>query len=298
MHLVRNTELWINHMTDSDFKEAIGLLEYEGIRRSEAAIWFFIDDEEILPNPNRYLFECLTLVNFFLNILWAVKDCSVNAKLGFLRCENKGKIGYFSNAMLRFYSKASGEVSNTEFSLEEVSAAKGMMKIFSFAVRGQSSRDQFTAIHKDNSRLVLFLHHLEAARSAGDLARRIMHGCSAVETLLSTSPRELTHQLSERVALFTTSKSDERREVFLEMKTIYDIRSKVAHGSALKESQLRKLTNISSKFDSLLRTLFYKVITNIDLIKLFCEGSEKDIDDYFLNIFFPDKHDSPDNTLQ
>ncbi len=125
-----------------------------------------------------------------------------------------------------------------------------------------------------------------------------MHGCSAVETLLSTSPRELTHQLSERVALFTTDESEERREVFLEMKTICDIRSKVSHGSALKKNQLRELPSISSKFDSLLRTLFYKVITNIDFIKLFCEGVEKDIDDYFLNIVFPDNHDSPDNTLQ
>jgi hypothetical protein len=282
-HLLRCCKMWASLTTD-DFKHAIGRMEFEGIQNSEAAVWFFIPNEEPLPSPRHYLFERLGLVKLFLNMLWAVKDCSVNCKLGFLQWHSGDTTGYESNSLGRLYSKASGKVDDTIFSAQEVKRAQALM--LDFAKTGGYERQQSTALIKGNSRLAIFLHHTEAARAAGDLALRIMHSCSGLESLLSTTTSELSHQLSERAALLTASIPEEQRQVFLEMKTVYDIRSKVAHGSTLKGRSLNELASISSKLDSLLRSIFSRVLEDSDLLELFSKGTDDEINSRFVSLLF------------
>ena len=157
---------------------------------------------------------------------------------------------------------------------------------FAAATSGGYKREQSTAIVKGNSRLALFLHHIEAARAAQDLALRVMHGCSALESLLSTTTSELSHQLSERAALLAASDPARQREVFFNMKTVYDIRSKVAHGSTLKGKGLSDLLSISKVLDSLLRSIFTMVLEGDDMANLFCNGSDDDINNHFVSLLF------------
>ena len=284
-YLMRNTKMWAS-LTDDGFKEAIGTLEYEGIRNSEAAVWFAIPDDEVLTNSRHYLFQALSLVKLFLNMLWAMKDCSVNCKMGFLRWQNMNETGYESNSLGRLYFRASGDTVATLFSESEIRRARAFMLIFSAGISNSYKREQATAIVKGNSRLALFLHHIEAARAAQDLALRVMHGCSALESLLTTTTSELCHQLSERTALFTASDPARQKEVFLHMKTVYDIRSKVAHGSTLKSKCLSDLPNISEKLDSLLRSIFTIVLECDGMYRLFYKGSEDDINNHFVSLLF------------
>jgi hypothetical protein len=283
MTLIRNAKLWLS-LTDTHFREAIGRMECQQLEESEAAIWCAIDPDKTLTNPRRYLFEQLGVVRLFLNTLWAVKDCSVNAKLGFLQWHRDSMTGYESNGLGCLYDKACGEISDTVFSETEIRRASSLL--LAFVTIRRYKRDQRTAVLKGNSRITLSFHHLEAARRALDPALRIMHGCSALESLLSTSARELSHQLSERVALLVGSTPDHRRQIFSEMKAIYDIRSTVTHGTGLKDGRIKVLPEISVKFDSLLRTVFCSVLENAELQRLFSTGNEKEIDERFVSLLF------------
>jgi hypothetical protein len=259
MILIRSGKQWLS-LTDTHFKEAIGRLECQWLEKSESAIWCPIDPDEVLLDSKGYLFDHLRIVRLFLNMLWAVKDCSVNVKLGFLQWHRDSMTGYESNALGCLYDKASGEMSDTVFSKTEIQRALSLMH--AFATIRRYKRDQRTAVLDGNSRVALSLHHLEAGRRAMDPALRIMHGCSALESLLSTSKGELAHQLSERVALLVGSTPDHRRKIFSEMKAVYDIRSTVTHGAGLKDGRIKILPETSSKFDSLLRTVFCSILEN------------------------------------
>jgi hypothetical protein len=138
----------------------------------------------------------------------------------------------------------------------------------------------------------MFLHHLEAARSVQDLALKVLHGCSALESLLSTSTSELSHQPSERAALLTEATTARRHQLFLDMKSIYDVRSKVTHGSPLSLDRLRDLPGNSVKLDALLRTTFWKIVQSRDLFEFFSRGHEDDINTYFVGQLFPSSPDS------
>jgi hypothetical protein len=220
-------------------------------------------------------------------MLWAVKDNSVNCKLGFLQWHREGTTGYESNSLGRLYFKASGKIDETVFSKSEILRAQAM--ILAFVMSGNYKREEYTAIIKGNSCLALFLHHIEAARASQDLALRIMHDCSALESLIATTTSELSHQLSERTALLAANTSKEFLQTFLDMKRVYDIRSKVTHGSTLKGNCLSELPSISSKLDSLLRSIFCKILEDKDLLSLFRVGTDNDINNHFVSLLFPAK---------
>lgn len=55
---------------------------------------------------------------------------------------------------------------------------------------------------------------------------------NALEALISTTSQEITHILAERIALLTETTPLKRKEVYDKIKGLYNIRSKITHGSA------------------------------------------------------------------
>ena len=57
---------------------------------------------------------------------------------------------------------------------------------------------------------------------------------TVMEALVSTTTVELSHQVSERIALLLGRDINSRVEIYWEMEKAYGYRSKAAHGKSLK----------------------------------------------------------------
>ena len=77
---------------------------------------------------------------------------------------------------------------------------------------------------------------------------------TAMESLVSTSTVELSHQVSERIALLLGKDTDSRVEIYSEIKKAYGYRSKAAHGESLKGTE-KEMFAFLSEIDGYLRVL-------------------------------------------
>jgi hypothetical protein len=141
-----------------------------------------------------------------------------------------------------------------------------------------------TKVVKEENRITRALYFVLAARGSTDLGIKIMHYCTALETLFSTSQAELAHQLSERIAHFSESKPDKRIETYRMMKKAHTLRSKITHGSAFSAKDFGDLLNLSVACDDLLRRSFKRIFSDHDMAKIF--GIEARLDDYFIELIF------------
>jgi hypothetical protein len=99
-----------------------------------------------------------------------------------------------------------------------------------------------------------------------------------LESLFGTTSREITFQLSSRVAWFLNPEDPiERREVFKNIKDLYDIRSKIVHGDIYSISKVEECTN---EIENLLREIFQKILASDNLFGLFTNKNKKLCDDY------------------
>ena len=56
--------------------------------------------------------------------------------------------------------------------------------------------------------------------------------CMALEAITSTPSNEITHILAERCALLVGATSEKRFQTYHEIKKLYSVRSKIAHGKS------------------------------------------------------------------
>ncbi len=127
---------------------------------------------------------------------------------------------------------------------------------------------------------------------------------NALESLLSTQSMEITHILAERVAVLTEATQERRLGVYRQMKDLYKIRSKIAHGNAFPRkgrqtseslivsakrsnvpiSSLTQLYTISKK--CIVSVLRDSVLRQIIQNKRGEEKTSRDIDRYFAEALF------------
>jgi hypothetical protein len=104
---------------------------------------------------------------------------------------------------------------------------------------------------------------------------------SCLEALFSTDSAELSHKLSERVAVFLSDDPEERVTIYREVKLAYAVRSKIVHGDEMEAKHHVKLLQISSSCDNLLRRVFVRVLKDEAAAKLL-RAAKNDIDVFFL----------------
>ncbi len=125
-----------------------------------------------------------------------------------------------------------------------------------------------------------------------------------LETLLSSGSEAVTHQISERAAILLTSDKEQRKKIYQEVKDVYNIRSRIAHGNAIPqkgavtrdslyiaanwaivpENELEKLMIISTN-------LLKKVLSNPKMLKIIQSKKDqdrvsKDLTNFFLDLIF------------
>jgi Apea-like HEPN len=212
-----------------------------------------------------------------------VEDNSANCELAFALCQEFKHV--HSNALALNYTTHSGVRKQVE--VNEV-GARVLTETHSKFFQGirQQDHPEHTAFRKTTARLDRATRFLQQARSSEDLGQKIANYCSFFEALLSTSPAELSHQLSERAAFFLSNSPSERMRLFREIKRAYGIRSKIVHGDILSPSAITSLVDIARNCDDTARALMLKISLTPELSALMNEGTTDALDAYMLELIF------------
>jgi hypothetical protein len=215
----------------------------------------------------------------FLTQLWMEKDHAVNIHMTYIVERNSENEIFTEKSIDRFwYTDRDGQDAiRTEFSHKEISSAVQRINTIE-NYENLAPHSAQTLRTSGTNRGEMFQHWLHDARRADDVLIKISKYISALEALLSTSSAELSHQLSERVALLLPpSKLIDQKEIFLEMKGCYSFRSKVIHGGVIKEKDKAKLFVKSEFLDNVCRTFMRELVNKGPIAKI-TESNPEEID--------------------
>jgi len=93
---------------------------------------------------------------------------------------------------------------------------------------------------------------------SGELEDRLIDQMIAFESLYIGDDKELGYKLALRTTILLEKDKDKRRAIFSDMKTAYDLRGKVVHGT--KQAELSKLEEIIPKTEEYLRQSIRKFL--------------------------------------
>jgi hypothetical protein len=101
----------------------------------------------------------------------------------------------------------------------------------------------------------------------------VVGAVTALEALLTKEDERegLTYRLSMRVANLLGCDADERKRISRDVKSFYDLRSTIVHGSRLKPKLLNRLNELDSLRETLRRVL-------LSVMALFSEGAARPVD--------------------
>lgn len=260
-------------------KEAIGKIEYEYLSAQAPFIAYCeseFNEQDI--SPLEYLNLHLYILSTYLFCLWCVKDNAVDFELGFLKYTVNDETKCSSNLLSITNYTCLGESTQSIFSSQELNKAAIFLEN---NIEMQTEKNQSANIGK-YGRITIANYYIQHARSCSDLGLKIASYCSALECLFSNDNTELSHKLSERIALFLYTQPDDRIRTFKLIKQAYSFRSKVVHGDKLKEDKLKELTEVIKGIDNICREImnyaFKKKDNNI------FEYTKDRHEEYFLNL--------------
>jgi hypothetical protein len=245
-------------------------------------------EADITPGmtSQQYLLARIYEIQAFLMTTWVFRDNAINCELGFLLYQRNDSPVVDRNFVAHLYSTARGEKPIIRVSREQL---REMRKLYREAMRipdnlYQLPASQLTSSHPRISRALLLIN---AARGQSDIMK-VSHYCTAFETLFATSQAELSHQLSERLACYLYETVEERLRHYRKVKAAYMLRSKVVHGSTLRDGKISDAIATAVDCDELARKVVYQILTNEKARQLF-ELEAQDIDEKMLSIIFSGK---------
>lgn len=164
------------------------------------------------------------LIKNFISNLWHFRDNNVNSDAGYLFVDVGGQPIVHKNDMRMHFYDAHGNVSaSTTFNYREIHSAAQMASKSAqhFMEEAKLSHKKPTSRVKGGSRIDRFMTWVMDARQQNDVLTKVAIYITALEALLSTSNAELSHQLSERVALLNPVKGAQPpKEAFAKMKRL------------------------------------------------------------------------------
>lgn len=228
-----------------------------------------------------FTFYFLREVQAFVDDLWLIKDNSIYVRDGFLTLydDDVEKGVTYKASLSTVNSTSQSEVKSTTFTNTELE-----LTIKEFQQSPFSSIDGFNQggklpepgyFKKDSTRESRADYFIRGARSGSNLASKIVSYCTALECLFTTGNSEVNHKIAERVAVLLSKNPESRKELFSIVKKAYDIRSRIIHGSYIKEKD-EMLIRLSEQLDSILRQILN---SRSEVFSL----SDSDMDDYFIN---------------
>ena len=276
-----------------EFEDCIGGVEGSFLKGHASALGYRrevlnFEGESNSENLNGVLLRALMQIHTWLLRLWLVKDHAVNVDLAWISANIGKERVTNNNRWVTVSSNAQGRMERVGFSKSELAEADAIdlqQKHWSTgAVKLDIDSCQEPVITKLSSgslRFQRFLYFIFAGRSNTDVAMKMAHWCSGLETLVSSSHTELSHQVAERAACVLHPAGGDRIETFQLVKAAYNMRSKAVHGAPFKNNDAENLLKLSIKLDSICRKLA-RLYFEDHGFRLVVEGEKKVFDDFWL----------------
>jgi hypothetical protein len=155
------------------------------------------------------------------------------------------------------------------------------------AVKNRRPVNNLNALPYEHNRVLRALLFLQMVRSADTLVIKLTFYIAILECLFTSTNSELTHQVSERTALFIGGNNERMKDTYKRVKTGYSVRSSYVHGDNVKLKPDEQLLN-SQIMDTLIRTIILKVFENdyIFMLDNKTKGYKDIYDDYWKDILF------------
>lgn len=278
-----NDKKKIHEILDEEFRGVMGQIEFNHFIHSNH-ILFCEADESIFPklqSSNQALVVWLGWLNMLINDSWLVKDNAMVCEVAYAQMVKKNHTEWSNNYLGYSNSLSSGQqYANAVFTQEELSQWESQSYRLQKYLHSNDSGAFSSFINKKYSRIGRALKFIFAACKEPHSAIKISHYCSAFESLFSTDSAELSHKLSERVALFLKSFDFDPIAVFDDMKSFYSVRSKVTHGDVIQPSKEIEIPKLSEKCDNYLRSIINFILNEKMLRELF-DGNKNVFDNHF-----------------
>jgi hypothetical protein len=282
LNLTNNKELIRNLIKNyQSLNNIIGSIEYNNLL-SGRPILYCIKNLPDLKAVEKEMHNFLIRVEFFSQTVWSLKNSAVNSETCFAILENNNRIDVHTNNFGSYYYdiKLSREeilLNNPE--IEFIKNRYFLDEDYDYEIQNSKG----SILEKGTPRYQRAIHHFVNARRANTYEFKIAHYCAGYESLLSSSQTELSHQLSERIAILCAKNKFDRFEVYKIAKKIYNIRSKVVHGSTVSLNNLEELTKNA---DDWARQIDNLIFQDESFFEIIFEKDETKIDEYFMRKIF------------
>ena len=270
--IMTNKESLIDGILSYKSRLAVDTLGVHSIDEFKDKSYYLVDGEfdptwtedDINKVGTQLAFAFLRQIQQVTSELWLVRDNSVYVRDGFLFVYDKVlEDGMTFKASLgTIFTKASLAKEDVKFSKEEIEkAASDMMVIPVEDVKSgdkdYSVADQFQYFKGAGiDRKYYAWIYIYFARANAAIPVKILMFVTAMEALVSSSTVELSHQVSERIAILLGKDKDSRQSIYADIKTAYGYRSKAAHGETLKGTE-QELVEFLTKIDEYMRQLMH-----------------------------------------
>gem|GEM_PF-6921585 len=283
-----NNSKQVQTLFASPFKNVIGSLEYEQLHK---APYFYangaLENDIVFEDDNvglEKLSDFIKRVQVFTNVLWLVKDHSINTEMCFIEYQrdkqNDKEVKWSSNSRTSIYLNSHCKRVDTIFSINEIK--KGLDYFSTLSEDVDSFKDENNQTTYKAKRVERMFYFLQAARNQSYIPNRISVFVTLLETLLSTTNIEVTHKLKERMAWLLGDSFEQRKEIFKTMGDIYSVRSANVHGNKMpkKGDSTEKLEVLSQKIEEYTRQLIIKILTEKEIKAIYDENNDNKIDSW------------------
>lgn len=273
---------------DDEFQTMAGAIESHHFTNSNHILFCEFNEKDF--NFNGSSNDALMLWLMWLEILirdsWLIKENCIVCEIAYMRMIDGKHTEWSNNALMASTSLSSGEeFKEIEFNKEELIGWESRSHKLQSYLHDKDSSMLSSFIEKRYSRIARALRFVNAARREKHPAVKISHYCSAFESLFSTDNAELSHKLSERIAFFLKNYDYDALIVYDDIKSFYNVRSKVTHGDSLQDKKIDMIPKLSQKSDKYLHYIINILLEDSKLINLF-DGNKEKQDNFFKELIF------------
>lgn len=277
----------IDEYLTPEFLQCAGVIEFKHFKSADHLIVGELDRSIVDCDgaSNLILMFWLVWLEWLLCDSWLVLDNAFLCEIAYCKVTD-GKNTEWSNNSLqaKFSDWDGGEQFDTLVTSQQLekwndACEKVRSKVYSNGVGILTSFDS-----RSYSRFGRFHYFVAMARKSAHPAMKIAQMCSALESMFSTDTVELSHRLSERVALFLGEIGFDREKTYQEVKRCYGVRSQVTHGAYVKVKE-EEVSALSFRLAELLREISWRVMSEEPIYNVFA-GSNESIEAYFRRLLF------------
>lgn len=262
------------------------------------------DKNILIQNFEKHIYQ-------FENNLWLLEDAACHVRKIFIYIEyekvnNNGNNSYFQELLPTNNYYKNSKYDFTNFTILDNVKLKRMDEITTLKrniTKNKDLKNHITERKKANTneyinsgsllfnpynsqdRISKSFNFIHNARTSSILPERITNYISFFECLFSDSGPEISHRVSERVALYLANKFDERIMIYNNLREAYDIRSKFIHGDDLnkKNDNTSSLKEKSCLLDNYARITLNKILEGDYVV---FNKNSKDLTRFFNELIF------------